>query len=289
MKSLTIGFLVIQGIVVLLMGGYLFNLQARIDELFFVLPLDREGGLDSPLAGRSELANEAVIETMNARIDNLADTIELIANSQRGDGKPVNGDGLFQPGSGKSRSVESTDDNQVAAIEDREARTQELSSKIDNLERSIAKINRIIGATGSLGKDSDNSRNSTLPTRVPVNDRAASPAGLKIAKMSGSAVSREKEKRSGSMPRHGSLATENAPADGEWSVNLMSLTDESIARKQLQELLEKGVSAAIKRTELAGKTWYRVQVSGFKSKQQAQEYQESVAKKLRLPGAWVTR
>ncbi|MGR9105298.1 MAG: SPOR domain-containing protein [Gammaproteobacteria bacterium] len=240
MKWLSTGVLAILGIAVTLMGGYLFSLQSQIDELHLLLPLEREdpfGPSPSP-----SLANQAVINNINARIDNLADTLELIA-----------------------------------------ATNQKDNPDIDGLDESPADLT---GKTDQQGL-AIQSRSPSETTKLPVAQ----------SKSQGSAVA--DEPRGPLRDRTGPVASAALPArtkgaekpaeKGEWSVNLMSLAEEAVARKELEKMHNKGVSAEIKPTEVSGKTWYRIRVSGFKTKQQAQHYADSVTRKLGLASTWVTR
>ncbi|MGH8558361.1 MAG: SPOR domain-containing protein [Methylococcales bacterium] len=296
MKSLIRGILVVQGMVVIAMGVYLFNLQSQIDELHLVLPLDQEQDFGSQAARSSEIEKEAVIQNINARIDNLADTIELIANAKHSDGEHVNGEALTEPGSGNPDADAGGTDNRVASIPSGGAESSALGGKKDSLEQSGEQLSRVTDPNGLNNKGHKDPRTSKIPARASLNDKAHSSTITKIKnkERSGSVIARgkqpvQKKPLASKMPGAGSPTSKKTPSNGDWSVNLMSLTDPALAKKQLESLLKKGISAEIKRTNISGKNWYRVQVSGFKTKRQAQEYGESVAKKLGLSGAWVTR
>ncbi len=290
------GILVIQGFVVIAMGVYLFNLQSQIDELHLVLPLDQEQGFGSEAAGSSYRGKEPVIENINARIDNLADAIELIAIAKRSGGEHASGEALLEPGSENSKAGPGGAENRVASIPTGVAENSVLGHKEVKLEQSVEQLSRVTDQNGLNDKGSKDPGTSKIPAKASLNDNARSSTVGKIKnkQRSQSVVARGKQPVQEkplelAIPRSGPPTSAKAPVKGGWSVNLMSLTDEVIAKKQLESLRKKGVSAQIKRTKISGADWYRVQVSGFKTKQQAQEYGKAVSRKLGLSGAWVTR
>lgn len=78
-----------------------------------------------------------------------------------------------------------------------------------------------------------------------------------------------------------------AASTGGWLVNLVSLTSSLEADKQIKQLKSLGVDAIKRSATIDGKTWYRLQVVGFGSKQEARAYADKVATKTGMKNAWV--
>jgi hypothetical protein len=78
-----------------------------------------------------------------------------------------------------------------------------------------------------------------------------------------------------------------AASTGGWLVNLVSLTSSLEADKQVKQLKSLGVDAIKRSATIDGKTWYRLQVVGFGSKQEARAYADKVATKTGMKNAWV--
>ena len=308
MKWLAIAVFAILGIAVLSMGGYLFRLQSQIDELHFLLPLDQDNVFGSESPPASDLANEAVIENINARIDNLADTLELIANASQREASNVNGESVSQTGSDAPEPGAGGLASRVSAVLAGKDAVVELNRRLDDSDLAMTEIRTALSRQAQEIK----ALNERLQTGVvPPNSPGkvvAQPSGQSFKQKEPSAVQvprseRFTQKKSNEtapvaakskipvkpkLPPKPSIKPK-ASSSGAWSVNLMSLTDATIARQQLASIRGKGVSAEIKPAEISGRTWYRIRVGGFKSKQDAQKYAKAVAKKLGLASTWVTR
>ncbi|MGH8550014.1 MAG: SPOR domain-containing protein [Methylococcales bacterium] len=296
MKWLTMGILVVLGIVVTVMGGYLYSLQSQIDELHLLLPLDQGNALGGDAKPSSDLANEAVIENINARIDNLADTLELIANANQRDEKRANGETQIPPASESSPADKGGAENRVASVLAGRAEISEINRRIDRLDQSFEEISRTIHQRPSAIKDLDEPDKPKAPVKELGKELVQSePVAANQAKESaGTVAPRVKEpvpkKLLEPVPAPSKPAvSEKARAQGEWSVNLMSLTEMAVAKKEQETMRKKGVATEIQPTKISGRTWYRLRVSGFKTKPEAQKFADSVKKKLGLASTWVTR
>ncbi|MCI0668445.1 MAG: SPOR domain-containing protein [Methylococcaceae bacterium] len=295
MKWLTMGIIALLGIVLTVMGGYLYHLQFQIDELHLLLPLDRENAL-SEAKPPTDLANEAVIENINARIDNLADTLELIANANQRDERSAEGEVDLQPGSEVSQANQGGSGNRVAAVLAGRAEISEINRRLDRLDQSFEEILGTIDRGASVTGDLDDPSDIKAPAKQMDNDLVQSTPvpGNKTNESAGTDAPRVKEaapkKSTAPVPaRSKRPLSEKTRAQAGWSVNLMSLTEMAIAKKEQEKMRKKGVSAEIQPTKVSGRTWYRVRVGGFKTKQEAQKFAESTKKKLGLAGTWVTR
>lgn len=299
MKWFTIGIPIVLVVAVTVMGGYIFSLQSQIDELHLLLPLDQENVFGSDTSASVDLANDAIIENINARIDNLADTLELIATAnQREDKNPAN-ESLPRSDSGSSGTDNGRTANRVAAVLAGEAEIRELNSRLDGLSKSFETITGTINKQGSQITELNLLANSKAPAPKGIKEVNQPPlpvAKNKIPDGSGAVVMKSAKPIEKPSAKPYEIPQKKSPAPtkvlvkkGAWSVNLMSLKDQAIATKQLESFRKRGVSAEINRKHISGKTWYRVQVSGFKTKQLAKKYAASVKKKLGLSGTWVTR
>ncbi len=83
---------------------------------------------------------------------------------------------------------------------------------------------------------------------------------------------------------HPALAqTGNAP----WKVNLVSGTSEKAIRKETERLQALGVPAAYAPLQIKGKTWYRIYIPGFASKEAAQKKATELRKQLHMDDIWI--
>lgn len=76
-------------------------------------------------------------------------------------------------------------------------------------------------------------------------------------------------------------------ATGGWSVNLISLSNESDAKQELQRLRNLGIRAEQQRVEQDGRVWFRLRVPGFTSRDGALAYIKTVEDKAGVTNAWV--
>jgi cell division septation protein DedD len=76
---------------------------------------------------------------------------------------------------------------------------------------------------------------------------------------------------------------------GPWVINLASSSSESAAQQFADQAAAKGVAVEHKRARVKGKAVWRLQVTGFASRQEARSYAELASNKLGLNGVWVFR
>lgn len=75
-------------------------------------------------------------------------------------------------------------------------------------------------------------------------------------------------------------AKKSAAPRGNWVVNLASLSDEKSAREELARMKRAGIDAELQTAVSGGKTWYRLRVMGFASREEAQAYGDKVRSKI---------
>lgn len=89
-------------------------------------------------------------------------------------------------------------------------------------------------------------------------------------------------------PRPTSRPATAVGGDGRWAVNIASLPDRASAQKELARLGKSGFVGAIAEAQVKGKTWYRIQVQGLRSREEA----DDIAGQLKSAGyaaPWVIK
>ena len=84
-------------------------------------------------------------------------------------------------------------------------------------------------------------------------------------------------------------APATTPQTGGWSVNLVSLSSEKDAQAELERLQKLGIQAAIQTAQRNGRTWYRLQVSGFASHEAARRQIAALQQQAGVSDAWVSK
>ena len=72
-----------------------------------------------------------------------------------------------------------------------------------------------------------------------------------------------------------------------WIVNLVSLISKLEANKQIELLKKKDINAVLRHAKIDGKDWYRLQVIGFSSEDEARAFANKVEARTGLKNAWV--
>jgi cell division septation protein DedD len=75
--------------------------------------------------------------------------------------------------------------------------------------------------------------------------------------------------------------------EANWTVNLASFKQIQEARKKAAEFRKKGISVKVTKVDIKRTTWYRLSVSGFKTRQAASTQSTRLKKLLRLNSIWV--
>ena len=74
-----------------------------------------------------------------------------------------------------------------------------------------------------------------------------------------------------------------------WDVNLVSFKQEWYAKRKAVEFEKKGVPAEVIPVKVNDENWFRLRVTGFKSKYEAAAYAVKVKKILNLSSVWVNK
>ncbi|MFC1536953.1 SPOR domain-containing protein [Pseudomonadota bacterium] len=74
---------------------------------------------------------------------------------------------------------------------------------------------------------------------------------------------------------------------GDWVVNVSSHANRELATKENGRLKAQGLNPEVHTAEIRGRTWYRVQVTGFTSKDEAKASLKDLQQRLGIQGAWI--
>lgn len=78
-------------------------------------------------------------------------------------------------------------------------------------------------------------------------------------------------------------------SNAEWVINLASVGSKLAASKALSRYKTQGIPAEIYSTVVRGKTWYRLRIVGFASKQEANTQKHYLASKHGIKDAWIQK
>ena len=149
-------------------------------------------------------------------------------------------------------------EKRIASLEQQSNRQREaLNQRIEHLQQQISSLK------GQLSKQAATNKRPASHARTP----AVRPK-----------------------PAHSQAATSpmtSTPAG--WVVNLASVDSQYAADKALKRYNKQGIPAEISPTVLKGKTWYRLRIGGFASKQEAIAQKEYLAVKHGSKDAWVQK
>jgi cell division protein FtsN len=81
----------------------------------------------------------------------------------------------------------------------------------------------------------------------------------------------------------------HARATGNWLVNVSSEKSPALAEKVQHILQKSGIDSVVSESLINGRLWYRVQITGFESKESAKNYMEQFQQKQGMTGLWVAK
>ncbi|VAW59193.1 hypothetical protein MNBD_GAMMA08-2070 [hydrothermal vent metagenome] len=77
--------------------------------------------------------------------------------------------------------------------------------------------------------------------------------------------------------------------EGQWAVNLMSVTNKNSIKPILTSLSASGYAATIEDTKVNGANWYRLRVSGFNSRDDAKVFAKIIAGTNDVSQTWIVK
>ncbi|MCK5480314.1 MAG: SPOR domain-containing protein [Gammaproteobacteria bacterium] len=90
-------------------------------------------------------------------------------------------------------------------------------------------------------------------------------------------------------PEQAITHSEPAGKPGDWSINLVSYLKKSTAEKMRSRFLDKGVAADQVMATVNGKTYYRLRVTGFETREAAIKQSTTIKEQLGLKETWITK
>jgi hypothetical protein len=80
-----------------------------------------------------------------------------------------------------------------------------------------------------------------------------------------------------------------APRNRPWNINLISSPDKAYAVRFSNTAQSRGISTELQEATVNGTPYWRVQVTGFSTRDEAQAYADSIKGKLGLKDTWIMR
>ncbi len=129
---------------------------------------------------------------------------------------------------------------------------------------------------------------TTAAEKPPVDEASKTPAAEKPAPSPAATETKTAPAAATTAPKDTNKAEPPARSNnGPWKVNLVSGTSEAAIRRESERLQKLGVAVSYTSLQINGKTWYRIYIPGFASKQDAQKEAEALKKKLHMDDIWV--
>jgi hypothetical protein len=156
----------------------------------------------------------------------------------------------------------------LTADKQQEDQVGELSARVNELAVAVAALE-----TGQLAPAARNARTDTppaSPVTQPTRDEEEHP--LKISPTAAAAPPARRQ---------------DAVASGPWVLNLVSLYDQTAADQFADKAHEAGIPVEQNPAEVKGKRVWRLQVSGFDSREAASHYADANKHKLGLKTVWI--
>jgi hypothetical protein len=103
------------------------------------------------------------------------------------------------------------------------------------------------------------------------------------------AISEEPAAPAATAPTADTQPSPASPAAGAWVINLLSDPSETLAARFADKARARGVTVEQNRTEVKGRVYWRVQITGFATAGEARTRAEEIKKRLDLKDVWVFR
>ena len=160
----------------------------------------------------------------------------------------------------------------VAGVQIRLTADKARESLIDDLKAQVQELTVSVAAleTGHIEPATQQHADADAP---PGHDRAADQSAATVQVDSGSEATPP--------------PVDKPAQKGPWVINLMSLYDQAAADRFAQQANSMGIPVEQNRTLVKGKPVWRLQVSGFDSRDQASAYGDANKTKLRLKNVWI--
>ncbi len=162
------------------------------------------------------------------------------------------------------------------------------TGKVADLERRI----QILSATNSHSQDYDMAdiqqrlvKVERRLTGTPTLEAAAPLGAPPIVESTPSEPADEAVSQS--LPATPQTSASPAPSNGDWVVNVSSHAKEDLALRENARLQSLGLHSEINRARIRERTWYRIQIAGFASKDEAKAKLKDLQQHFGIKGAWI--
>ena len=159
----------------------------------------------------------------------------------------------------------------------------------------VADLERRIQALAAADSDSKNHGIADIQQRLAKVERrltgtptleAAAPLGATPAVESTPSEPAE-EAASQPVPVTPQTPVSSAPSKGDWVVNISSHAKEDLATKENTRLQSLGLNSEIHTARIGERTWYRIQITGFASKNEAKAKLKYLQQHSGIKDAWI--
>jgi hypothetical protein len=167
---------------------------------------------------------------------------------------------------------------------------------VSSLHTKVSKLTELVSIieedmSGVAEKNSDMDINDSAPFIEQSNQKGNGPAEhfADPDKPQNTTVVLEKKKPSEAAVKitSGNKKTNNARAASGWSVNLTAYKELSDAKRKAANFIQKGIPVEVIAVDMNNTKWYRLQVRGFKNKENADSYAAKIKKSLNLETVFV--
>jgi cell division septation protein DedD len=164
------------------------------------------------------------------------------------------------------------------------------TGKVADLERRI----QILSATSNHSQDHDitdiQQRLAKIERRLTGTPtlEAAAPLGAPPT-IESTPLEPADEAISQPLPVTPQTSISSAPSNGDWVVNISSHAKEELALREIARLQSLGLNPEINRARVKERTWYRIQITGFASKDEAKAKLKNLQQYSGIKDAWIDK
>lgn len=131
----------------------------------------------------------------------------------------------------------------------------------------------------------------TIEAAATLGEDAAEPEATDAPSAEATTAAQEMAIARGDVPAAKAITPETKMAQsqpaGDWVVNLSSHVKESAAATEKARLVKMGLNAEVHSATIKNKVWYRVQIVGFTTKEEAKRQLRDIQQRSGISGAWV--
>ena len=156
--------------------------------------------------------------------------------------------------------------------------TARLEEEIGRLNQRINEMSLSLNAPTASPADSNQRELETIYNRLDELGKAVESLREQQARAGSKPAETAKAEPAATKPAAAKSVTK--PRRGSWVVNVASLTDAASAAAEQKRLKKAGIDTEVQKAVMEGHTWFRVRVTGFASREEAQAYADMAKGKL---------